>query len=91
MPENRVTLINNTPNPHTVKDAEGKIVRVAVGNPVIVTETEAKKLLGFYGFVDASKWVKPTSREEELAKENAAMKAEMKALKAAAAKKDPLE
>lgn len=93
MAEKTITLINNTLNPHQVKNSEGKNVLVGRGDAVTVLESDGKKLLRFFGMVDASKYVKPSSNEEVLAKKNAALEAELKALKEQkpAGNSDPLK
>ena len=72
-----VTLINNTLNPIVLKGADGKLVRVGRGQPVIVTPEVAAKHLRYFGFVDASKWIPPSSKEESQAKEIDALKAQL--------------
>jgi len=89
MAETKNTVfLNHTKNPMIVKDFEGKVVRVAIGDSVEVGPKEAEQLRKVAGFVDASKYVKPSSEMEalrkevlELRKENAALKEENAKLK----------
>lgn len=67
-PKNTVFL-NHTKNPQIVKDFEGKVVRVGIGDSVEVLPAVAEQLRKVTGFVDASKYVKPSSESEAMRKE----------------------
>jgi len=85
MADKNVVFLNHTKNPQIVKDFEGKVVRVSIGESVEVDAKVAEQLRKVTGFVDASKYVKPSSESEalrkevlELRKENAELKEELK-------------
>ncbi len=61
-------FINMTKNPQIVKDFEGKVVRVSIGESVEVLPAVAEQLRKVTGFQDAAKYVKPSSESEAMRK-----------------------
>lgn len=76
-----VTILNHSNNPFMVTGLDGQPVFLPLEGSVEVSEVEAAKLVKYKGLIDASKYVKPTSAEAELRAKNAALEAELKALK----------
>ncbi len=87
--EKTIVLLNNSRNPLLVKNSAGDEVKVMRGEPVEVFESLAKKLMRFYGVVDASKFVRPMANEERLNAEISQLKKDLAAAKSG--KKDPLK
>lgn len=71
-----VVFLNHTKNPQIVKNFEDKVVKIAIGESVEVKADVAEQLRKVRGFVDASKYVKPSSEAEALNKEVLALRKE---------------
>ena len=80
MADKTVTFVNNTKNPQRMRNADGEIVMVPIGSPVEVSAADAVKFKDVRGFVDASKYIKPSSEVDALKKENADLKEQVKKL-----------
>ena len=75
-----VTFINNSQNPHRMKNSEGVIVSVQIGEMVEVSAEDAKKHAQIRGFVDTAKYTKPSSEVEGLKKKVAELEAKVASL-----------
>ena len=80
MAEKTVTFINNSQNPHRMKNAEGVIVSVQIGETIEVSAEDALKHAKIRGFVDTAKYVKPSSEVEGLKKKIAELEAKVASL-----------
>lgn len=85
-----VVFLNHTRNPFVVKDVEGVVRRVGIGDSVEVSPEKAKELRKITGFVDASKYQRPSSEVESLRKDKAELmeKCESQAKEIAGLKED---
>ena len=75
-----VVFLNHTNNPYVIKCVDGVVRRIGIGESVEVTKERAISLRKVTGFVDASKYQRPSSEVESLKKEKAELAEKCEAL-----------
>ena len=76
-----VVFLNHTKNPFIVKNVAGIVVKVLIGESVEVAPLQAEMLKKVSGFVDASKYQRPSSEVAKLKANIAALEKEIAELK----------